>query len=330
MAARLRDLQVTVFDPRLGSEETAERKLLYFYPPTTPREEQVKSVGICEAITAFMSTFTPDAVESVHTQKGRQLYLQPEPHLWLALLVSHPAPAAARGAASATSTLLAAATSGSQSSRRNSSAAPPESTSECEQLPAAEEAADDGALQALLASVYATLRLACGPLQAVAAARGAEELRTLLELVMPMVLKLVLTGAEDDLSRPDLLDTLGGMKFLPLERRLYLRVQYAANLVLTRHECVRHVLILHGEHLVWSSLTQAATSALHAYLVAAVASPPPHPARAERLQLNTAALPDEALALGIALVQVPSPRPRPRPRIADPETPRPPDPVPKP
>lgn len=42
---------------------------------------------------------------------------------------------------------------------------------------------------------------------------------------------------------------------------------------------------------------------LHSYLVAAIASPPPHPSQAERLQLNTAALPDEALSLGVALVQ---------------------------
>ena len=244
--ARGDDMQVILFDPRLGNEETAERKLLYFHPPSTAREEQVRSVGFCEAVTNFLSTFTSDTVESVHTQQGRQVFFQPESYLWLALIMPHRA--APRSSVSAASSLTSHTASGKSNVQHTAA--------ECEQLPAAEEATQDGALRALLQRVYGTVRMACGPLQAIAEQRGLEELRALLNQVMPLVLKLELAGADDDVTRPDLLDTLGGMKFLPVDRRLYLRIQYMVNLVLTRHSCVEHAIVLHGDHLVWSSLTK--------------------------------------------------------------------------
>lgn len=284
----MQDIQCVLFDPRLGSEETAERKILYYHPSFTPLDEQVKAVGFCEAVTNFITTFTSDNCESVHTQRGRQVYLHPEPHLWLVLLVPHPSSGVKP------STAAAAAAAEARAAK----------DAECEELPPAEEALQDGALQALLRRVYATLRMACGYLTTVADERGVDGLRSLLAQVMPLLLKLELSGVEEDASRLDLLDTIEGMRFLPVERRLYLRVQYLANLLLTRHACVRHVVVMHADQLVWSSLTRNATQQLHRYLVSTVAAPPPPAAsKAERLQLNTAALPDEALAIGIALVQ---------------------------
>ena len=159
-------MQVILFDPRLGNEETAERKLLYFHPPSTAREEQVRSVGFCEAVTNFLSTFTSDTVESVHTQQGRQVFFQPESHLWLALIMPHRA--APRSSVSAASSLTSHTASGKSNVQHTAA--------ECEQLPAAEEATQDGALRALLQRVYGTVRMACGPLQAIAEQRADEPL----------------------------------------------------------------------------------------------------------------------------------------------------------
>ena len=278
-------MQLVIFDPTLGSEETAERKLLFYHPASTPLDQRVKTVGLAEAVTNLLSSFTPHDPEALHTQHGRQIFLQPEPNLWLVLLAPNQAYPAVKPTAA------------------DASGKDKDSAADLETLPAAEEALQDGTLMALLRRVYATLRMTCGPLSAIAEERGIDELRTLLGHVLPLLLKLMLSAVLEDPSRPDLLDMVEGMCFLPVDRRLYLRVHYLANVLRSRHPCIQHVMVMHAEQLVWSSLTQAATQVLHAYLVSALTAPPPHPSRAERLQLNTASLPDEALALGIALVQ---------------------------
>ena len=82
-------MHLVLFDPRLGSEETAERKLLYYHPASTPLADRVKTVGLAEAVTNLLSTFTTSDPEAVHTQNGRQIFLQAEPFLWLVLLAPH-------------------------------------------------------------------------------------------------------------------------------------------------------------------------------------------------------------------------------------------------
>ena len=84
-------MQLVIFDPRLGSEETAERKLLFYHPASTPLDQRVKTVGLAEAVTNLLSSFTAHDPEALHTQHGRQIFLQPEPNLWLVLLAPNQA-----------------------------------------------------------------------------------------------------------------------------------------------------------------------------------------------------------------------------------------------
>eukprot|EP00900_Chrysochromulina_parva_P020345 jgi/Chrpa1/2944/Chrysochromulina_OHIO_Genome00002271-RA len=241
-------MQLVIFDPRLGSEETAERKLLFYHPASTPLDQRVKTVGLAEAVTNLLSSFTAHDPEALHTQHGRQIFLQPEPNLWLVLLAPNQASPAVKPTAADAS-------------------AKDKDSADLETLPAAEEALQDGTLMALLRRVYATLRMTCGPLSAIAEERGVDELRTLLGHVLPLLLKLVLSVVLEDPSRPDLLDMVEGMCFLPVDRRLYLRVHYLTNVLRSRHPCIQHVMVMHAEHLVWSSLTQAATQAVVTMLV---------------------------------------------------------------
>ena len=123
---------------------------------------------------------------------------------------------------------------------------------------------------AVLRRVYATLRMTCGPLTTLLAERGADGFRALLGQVMPLLIKLTLSAVQEDSSRPDVVE---GMCFLPVDRLLYLRVLYLVNLVKTRHHCVRYVMVMNSDQLVWSDLTQSATQLIHGYLVHAVAAP---------------------------------------------------------
>jgi hypothetical protein len=42
-----------IFDPTRGQEETEERKILYYYPSTTPIYKQCTFVGLAEGLTGF-------------------------------------------------------------------------------------------------------------------------------------------------------------------------------------------------------------------------------------------------------------------------------------
>ena len=253
-------MELCVFNPSLGGEETADQKLLFYHPARTPIDAQLKVVGLSEALSAFCRTFQPASdPEVMHTQKRRHVLLQPEPGFWLVLIARNPTAPNANGDAAA-----AAVTHDNFQD-------------------AAEEELQDAVLQSLLRRIYTTLRTFCGALAPTLAAHGAEALRTLLTDHLAPRLRLAGLRGEDDTSRHDLVDALDGMRFLPVDRRLYLRAQYVVNLVQTAHPAVRHALLLHNEQLVWSSLSREATRELQRYLVHdLLAAPPPPPTAAER------------------------------------------------
>jgi hypothetical protein len=70
-------------------------------------------------------------------------------------------------------------------------------------------------------------------------------------------------------------EAVDGLRFLPVDRRLYLRVQYCLNLLQTTHPSIDHAMLLHGEQLVTSTLTRGATKALHRFLCDTFLQPPP-------------------------------------------------------
>ena len=198
-----------VFNPTLGAEETAEKKVLFYHPSTAPLSEQVNAVGLCEALTNFMRTF--NAVEgpnSLHTLHRRHIFFEAEPDVWFVMVARNPnvTPAApSKGT-------VAAASAAAASEAMGATAADP-----------AEEELQDCALQTILRRVYAGVRLVCGRLGRIAEERGWEGLKRLLGSVLPPQLHLMAAQGADDGTRIDLLDTFDGMVFLPIERQLYLK-----------------------------------------------------------------------------------------------------------
>ena len=59
-AARDRpDFRIAVFDERRGNAEgEEEEKVLAFWPSDTPLRQQIAAVGLIQAMSAFMGTFT--------------------------------------------------------------------------------------------------------------------------------------------------------------------------------------------------------------------------------------------------------------------------------
>uniref|UniRef100_A0A7S0P4V2 CCZ1/INTU/HPS4 third Longin domain-containing protein n=1 Tax=Calcidiscus leptoporus TaxID=127549 RepID=A0A7S0P4V2_9EUKA len=181
----------------------------------------------------------------MHTHLQRHIFSQPEPNLWLILVVG------ARGS-TATGT----------SPRSTTRAGAPKG-----QPPMEEELFEDAPPRALLERVYEMLRMCCGPLQAIARERGPDELKRVLGELAPLILQALQATGEDDTRSYDLCDSLLGLRFMPMSRPLYLRSQCALNSILNAHPCIAHAVLLHHDELVSSSMTREGTRQLQRYLL---------------------------------------------------------------
>lgn len=48
---------------------------------------KVRNIGLCEALVNFTKTFHPDRLcQAVHTDRKRQVFLEPEPNIWMVLV----------------------------------------------------------------------------------------------------------------------------------------------------------------------------------------------------------------------------------------------------
>lgn len=81
-----------VFNPLLGLREgEEEKKLLYYYPKSTDLKTKIRNIGLSEAIFNFTKTFNPDQpCEVLDTQKMRHIYYNPEPNIYLVLVLRVP------------------------------------------------------------------------------------------------------------------------------------------------------------------------------------------------------------------------------------------------
>ncbi|XP_057650885.1 vacuolar fusion protein CCZ1 homolog [Diorhabda carinulata] len=76
-----------IFNSTLGTKEGEElKKILYYYPITENTDIQIKNVGLVEGIIQFTETFKPSSpVSSLHTNRTRHLYYQPEKNYWMVM-----------------------------------------------------------------------------------------------------------------------------------------------------------------------------------------------------------------------------------------------------
>ncbi|EKX39105.1 hypothetical protein GUITHDRAFT_143716 [Guillardia theta CCMP2712] len=78
-----------IFDTRLGQREDNEHeKILFYYPASSQQDQQCSDVGLVEALINFTKTFSPDRpCNAVHTEQTRQAIWEPEPNLWVVIVV---------------------------------------------------------------------------------------------------------------------------------------------------------------------------------------------------------------------------------------------------
>ena len=217
------------YNPTLGGEADPENKILFFHPADTPLADQVRYIGLSEALSSFaLNLCNASDSEVLHTQNRRYVFLQVELEIWFVVVARN----------------------------RDVQAA---NVTQAE----SEGHMQDSHLKNILCRIYGMLRMFCGPLRAILGRRGPQALR---EQLSPFLMRQLELGSEDAFHASDILNAMDGIRFLPVDQRLYLRAQYVVNLVECTHPSVHNCMLLHHDKLVWSGFTHAATRLLHRYL----------------------------------------------------------------
>ncbi|KAK8392664.1 hypothetical protein O3P69_014832 [Scylla paramamosain] len=223
-------LNLFIFNSTYGQKEGHEHeKILFYYPNSADLDTQVRHVGLAEAITRFSSTFRKDGdCEAVHTQKTRQLFMQPEPNIWMVMTVAI-----------------------GWVSRMRESGPVREYQS---------EAVQDVVLRACLASLYRTFALRHSSFNAVLEARGLEGLKATLESFLTSYMSSV------ELSSGDILTVWSGVSFLPLDRQTFLRIHCCLSLLQASFPTIAHTAFFYNQHIVWCGLAMEDLRSLSQYL----------------------------------------------------------------
>lgn len=224
-----------IFNSSYGQKEGEEaQKVLYFYPTKTDLDTQIKNVGLTEAILKFTETFNcHQKRESLHTQKTRQLYYQPEEGFCMVLVLSVP-----------TATRVK------------------EGVEHREYLT---DDIQDNVYWAVLKQAYRSFRLFyCSFHNILEAGNDLTQLRYKLDHhFSKYLMKLKLQHA-------DILDVFHGIQFLPLDRKTFLHVQTLVNLLECSFPTVRHTAFLYNDQLVWSGLEPDDMQVMYRYLISSL------------------------------------------------------------
>jgi len=221
----------TTWGPREGEEE---RKIVYFWPPETEINDQIKSVGLIEAVVRFGQTFSQKPTHSLHTQKTRTVWRQVEGDFFLTLSVCVPHVKK-----------LGAKEGGGEVVEYR-----PDDVS-------------DKVLLGILERAHDMFSLFCGGLKYVLD-KNNDNRDVLRERVNHFYTRYLATLK---LCESSVLDMWGGLQYLPLEAEPFLRVQSLVNTAAQQFPELESCLVLQQGQLVWSEIEPSVTRLLVHYLI---------------------------------------------------------------
>ncbi|KAK3738728.1 hypothetical protein QZH41_018103 [Actinostola sp. cb2023] len=242
-----------VFNSSFGPKEGMEHEKIILYIPTEEDiDRKIRNIGLCEALIKFTETFAPiKPCESLHTQKMRQTFYQPEPEYWMVMTSSIPF---------------------SEKIVKDGKKV----------IEYHDEDLLDSILDAVLKQAYKMFRLFNGPFSYLFDTYNVEALRKRSEYFFIHYLQTL------NFSNFDVLDVFSGMymyvqywkepgmsrtktfiriQFLPLDKNMFLKVQCFVNLVEHTFLQVKYTAFLYSDKLVWSGLEQEDMRILFKYLV---------------------------------------------------------------
>ncbi|XP_048575967.1 vacuolar fusion protein CCZ1 homolog isoform X2 [Nematostella vectensis] len=221
-----------IFNSTYGPREGEEHEKIILYIPTEEDiDRKIKTIGLCEALVKFTETFAPDKpCESLHTQKSRQIFYQPEPDFWMIMTISIPF---------------------SEKIAKDG-----KNTIEYHY-----DDVLDNVLDAVLKQSYKMFKLFNGPFNYLSETYGREALKKRSEYFFLSYLQTL------NFSSFDLLDIFAGIQFLPLDKNTFLKIQSFVNLIEHTFSQIKYTAFLYSDKLVWSGLEQEDMRILYKYLV---------------------------------------------------------------
>uniref|UniRef100_A0A8C2ZBE3 CCZ1 homolog, vacuolar protein trafficking and biogenesis associated n=1 Tax=Cyclopterus lumpus TaxID=8103 RepID=A0A8C2ZBE3_CYCLU len=236
MASGMQEKQYTpsllnffVYNPTFGQKEgEEEKKILFYHPSDVEKNEKIRNVGLCEAIVQFTRTFCPTKpAKSLHTQKNRQFFFEPEDNFWIVMVVRNP-----------------------MIEKPNKDGKPPTVEYQEEEI-----------IDPLLTLItFLVLQLFNGTFGRQMEAGGVELLIQKLEKFFYRYLQTL------HLQSCDLLDVFGGISFFPLDKMTYLKIQSFVNRVEESLSLIKYTAFLYNDQLIWSGLEQDDMRILYKYL----------------------------------------------------------------
>ncbi|KAF7242877.1 hypothetical protein EYD10_10657 [Varanus komodoensis] len=223
-------LSFFIYNPRLGPKEgEEEKKILFYYPNEVEKNEKIRSVGLCEAIVQFTRTFSPTKpAKSLHTQKNRQFFNEPEENFWMVMVVRNPI------------------------IEKHKDGKPVVEYQEEELL--------DKVYSSVLQQCYNMYKLFNGTFRRAMEDGGARVLKDRLEKFFHRYLQTL------HLQSCDLLDVFCGISFFPLDKMTYLKIQSFINKMEESLSIVKYTAFLYNDQLIWSGLEQDDMRILYKYL----------------------------------------------------------------
>lgn len=228
-------LNFAIFNDEYGQREgNEEEKIMLYIPQEENIDFQIKNIGLCEALIQFAKTFKPASpCDVLHTQKTRQVFLNPEGSFFMILTLSIPY-----------SEKLSK--DGKKSTEYYA------------------ENVQDLVLKAILKQAYTMFSLFNGPFSGILKKSGLDVLKEKLQYFYTRYLQTL------NFSHFDILDVYHGISFLPVDKSIFLKVQSFTNMVETTFSCVQHTCFLYNDQLMWTSLEQENMRILYKYLTSSL------------------------------------------------------------
>ncbi|XP_076996702.1 vacuolar fusion protein CCZ1 homolog isoform X1 [Tamandua tetradactyla] len=224
-------LSFFIYNPRFGPREgEEENKILFYHPNEVEKNEKIRNVGLCEAIVQFTRTFSPSKpAKSLHTQKNRQFFHEPEENFWMVMVVRNPI-----------------------IEKQSKDGKPVVEYQEEELL--------DKVYSSVLQQCYSMYKLFNGTYLKAMEDGGVKLLKERLEKFFHRYLQTL------HLQSCDLLDIFGGISFFPLDKMTYLKIQSFINRMEESLNIVKYTAFLYNDQLIWSGLEQDDMRILYKYL----------------------------------------------------------------
>ena len=238
-----------VYNTEFGTTETTQHKNIVFYhPENVSLDEKTNNIGLCEAFVQFTSSFGPSKLcETVRTERYKQVFLNPEENFWVVMAVNSP------------SCKIHAGMQNQQQGRDSTKIKSPTQSSGEGTGGSSHDDSDllyfpnhlkDSVLHSVLNQAYVAFRLFNGTFSYILETYGVRILKHRLDLFFKQYLNTI------DFQNLDLLCSLDGIQFLPLDRNTYLSIQCFINMTEERFKFIKYSAFLFNDYLVTSGLEQ--------------------------------------------------------------------------